>query len=65
MIVLNTFDGFLGTHKCQYCKTVNPVPANVTRIGHFKKFSFNGHLEFSSYLSRYTPTLKKMISICR
>ena len=62
MLVRNTFEGFLGTHVCQYCKTVDPFPTNIAKIAHYKKRTFDTSLEFSSYLSQYTPALQKMIS---
>ena len=64
MIVHNTFDGFLGTHICQYCKDYDPIPINVARIAHIRKrMGYEGSLEYSSFLSQFTPALKKMVSM--
>ena len=63
MIVRNTFDGFLGTHACQYCKDYDPFPVSIARMAHIRKrWVYEGSLEYNSFLSQFTPALKYMIS---
>ena len=64
MIVRNTFNGFLGTHVCQYCHTRNPVNPAVVKIGHFKvSVVLKGAAMYSGYLSRYTPSIRKVMHL--
>ena len=62
MIVRTTFSGILGTHVCQYCHTRNPVEPSIVKIGHFKvRVNLKGAAMYSGYLSRYTPSIRKMM----
>ena len=62
MMIFNHFDGYLGTHICQYCNSVYPVSADIIRIAHFKNRQKIGNVSLNNYLhSTYTSTLKEMV----
>lgn len=64
MIVRNWFDGYLGTHVCQYCHSENPLKPNVAKIGHFKVAVYPKNSPmFSGYLSRYSRDVRKMMKV--
>lgn len=63
MIVRTTFDGFLGTHVCQYCNTWDPMEPSLCKIGHFKVFvDLKSVPELNGYLSRYTSSVREMMN---
>ena len=62
MMIFNHFDGYLGTHVCQYCNSVFPISADIIRIAHFRtntKAEFEGKNDYLH--STYTSNLKEMI----
>lgn len=61
MIIRSSFMGTLGTHVCQYCKTLNPVPQMVALIGHFKCRAIYNDGVYDPFMSKYTPAVRKMI----
>ena len=64
MIIRSSFAGTLGTHACQYCNTLNPVPQSYASIGHFKCVAVeHTNSTYDPYMSKYTPAVRKMIPI--
>ena len=62
MMIFNHFDGYLGTHVCQYCNSVLPISADIIRIAHFRNNQNIGNVSLHDYLhSTYTSNLKEMI----
>ena len=62
MMIFNRFDGYLGTHICQYCNSVHPVSADIIRIAHFRTGTDREVEGENNYLhSTYTSKLKEMI----
>lgn len=63
MMIWSRFDGFLGTHVCQYCNSIYPVDANIVRLSHFKKGTKAEGMWHYPYLhSNYTTELMAMIA---
>ena len=62
MMIFSRFDGYLGTHICQYCNSVFPVAGDIIRIAHFRTGTNKQPEKINDYLhNTYTSNLKKMI----
>ena len=62
MIVNSRFDGYLGTHVCQYCKTWDPMESSLCKIGHFRSFvNVKSVPVLSGYLCGYSESVREMM----
>ena len=62
MMLLSKFEGFLGTHICQYCKSYDPIDPHVGRLGHFKNHHGGTGYDYNPYLSMYTASVQYMLA---
>ena len=62
MMILSRFEGFLGTHICQYCNSLYPMNPHIGRLGHFKNHHGGTGYDYNPYLSMYTPSVQYMLS---
>ena len=62
MFVRNKFDGFITIHHCSHCTDLYPAPSSILRIAHYKCYLWFHNYTYNSYMSQYTPALKKMVS---